>query len=438
MQLPPRWTKLRPHAGQRRYWLSAARFNVAPCGRRSGKTEIAKRRLVRAGLKGTAFADPRFFAGAPVEQQAKRIYWRDLKALVPAWAKAGKPSESELRIDLVNGAEIWVIGFDKPERFEGPSWDGGILDEYANMRRETWGFHVRPALADRGGWCDFIGVPEGRNHYYDLNCDALADTTGEWAVHHWTSAEILPPEEIESARRNLDLLTYDQEFNASFVSFEGRAYYGFTQATHCVAGLAERYDPAAPLVFCFDFNVSPGVACVVQERRLPSGLRGTAVIGEVWIPRHSNTVRVCDRLAEDWKAHRGEVHCYGDYTGDRRQTSQTEGSDWDLIRSALRKTFGDRLRVKVEPNPRERDRVNAFNSRLRSADGLVRLMVDPAAAPHVVKDLDGVRVLEGTTGELDKKSDKELTHISDALGYYVAQEFPVTGDRGARVLELRR
>ena len=39
--------------------------------------------------------------------------------------------------------------------------------EYGNMKLEAWGANVRPALSDRKGWCDLIGVPEGRNHYYD-------------------------------------------------------------------------------------------------------------------------------------------------------------------------------------------------------------------------------------------------------------------------------
>jgi hypothetical protein len=63
-----------------------------------------------------------------------------------------------------------------------------------------------------------------------------------------------------------------------------------------------------------------------------------------------------------------------------------------------------------------------------SGDEVVRMMVDPGAAPHVVRDLEGVRILKGGAGEIDKKSDANLTHISDALGYYVAEVFPVTGE----------
>jgi len=51
--------------------------------------------------------------------------------------------------------------------------------------------------------------------------------------------------------------------------------------------------------------------------------------------------------------------------------------------------------------------------------------VDGAHAPHVVKDLDGVRVIQGGSGEIDKKHDRRLTHVSDALGYYVVTRFPV-------------
>ena len=52
-------------------------------------------------------------------------------------------------------------------------------------------------------------------------------------------------------------------------------------------------------------------------------------------------------------------------------------------------------------------------------------MVDPGKAPHVVDDLEGVRTLEGGSGEIDKKKDSELTHISDGLGYYIEKQFPI-------------
>ena len=432
--LPSRWTQLRAHAEQFRLWTSPYRFKTVPAGRRSGKTELAKRRIVKAALRGTTFEGARFFAAAPTYNQAKRIYWNDLKLLTPRDMLRGRPSESELVINLVNGSSIHVIGMDQPARIEGSPWDGGVLDEFGNMKPETWGANVRPALADRNGWCWLIGVPEGRNHYYDVDHRARADTSGEWSSFHWKSSDILPPEEVAAARRDLDELTFQQEYEGSFINFEGRAYYPFQEATHCAS---LRYDKTQPLALCFDFNVEPGVAVVCQEQKLPGQFTldargekqpvfGTGVIGEVHIPRNSNTPAVCRKIIADWGTHEGKVRLYGDATGGARGSARVQGSDWDLVRTELRATFGDRADYRVPlANPPERARINAMNSRLKSGDGTIHLMVDAAKAPNVVRDLEGVRLLAGGSGEIDKKADGRLTHLTDALGYYIVKEFPV-------------
>lgn len=439
----PRWTPLRPHPEQHAYYRSAARFNVVPAGRRSGKTELAKRRLVRAAVvRSLAGGGPngpggRYFAAAPTRDQARRIYWDDLKALVPKSFLSGPPRETELLIPLRNQVEIQVLGLDKPERIEGSPWDGGILDEFADLRPEVWSRHVRPALSDRRGWCDLIGVPEGRNHFYDRYREALLDKSGEWAVFHWPSADILPPEEIAGARRDLDPLTFQQEYEAGFVNFAGRAYYCFRQETHVVQGLV--YDAGEPLIICLDFNVSPGVAVIAQEQYLPGiadhdgrPVHGTGVIGEAHIPRNSNTPAVCRRIAADFPDHLGPVWVYGDASGGAGGSAKVAGSDWDLVRRVLGDQYGGQLEIRVpRRNPPERVRVNAVNSRLRSADGLVRMVIDGQAAPRLVEDLDGVRLLEGGSGELDKRRDPHLSHLSDALGYYVAAEFPLDEDEEA-------
>lgn len=415
---------MRYHPVQQAYLTSPHRFNTLPCGRRSGKTELAKRKLVIRANKIGISTDRRYFAAAPTREQAKRIYWDDLKRLVPPVSidPMHPPSETDLRIRFVNGSEIWVLGLDKPERIEGSPWDGGILDEFGNMPARAWGAHVRPALSDRGGWCDLIGVPEGRNHYYEVDQAAQAMMTefgaaSEWGAYHWVSADILPAAEIEAARRDLDELTFKQEYEASFVSFEGQAYYPFDRAKH--VGVMS-YDPRLPLAFCFDFNVQPGVAAVCQQTILPNGMFGIAVIGEVHIPRNSNTPAVCRKLIADWSGHEGMVTCYGDATGGARGSAKVMGSDWDLIEAELRPVFGARLGFAVPAaNPPERSRINAVNSMLLTTDGAVRMMVDGRRAPNVVRDFEGVRLLKGGSGEIDKKADPELSHVSDSIGYHV-------------------
>jgi hypothetical protein len=377
------------------------------------------------------------FVAAPTRDQVKRIYWNDLKLMIPPRFIVGRPNESQLSIKIVNGAEIWCLGMDKPERAEGTPWDYGILDEYGNMKKETWPAHIRAALSDRKGGCDFIGVPEGRNHYYDTYKEgqsraAWADSKGVprvWDTFHWVSADILDPEEIAEARRDLDELTFSQEYEASFVNFTGRAYWAFMEANNC--GRLD-YKKGGRLDFCFDFNVEPGIAMVLQEQWLPQRVSGgdkewgDGVIGEVYIPRGSNTMRVCDKLIDDWGDHEGPIYCYGDYTGGARGTASVLGSDWELIKRKLWGHYGDdRVFFRLKVNPRERDRVNSVNSRCLTIDRRVRLMVDPSKAPKTVKDFEGVTLIEGGSGEIDKKTNPELSHLTDAYGYRTWYEYPV-------------
>jgi hypothetical protein len=422
-----RWFPLDPVGEQLRLLESTARFAVVAAGRRSGKTERAKRRLVHKAAMSQLPGGGNFVACAPTRDQAKRIFWDDLVELAKTYPGGERGwivdhvAISELTIHLHNGSRIMVVGLDKPHRLEGIPIDGAVLDEYAECKPQAWTQTLRPALStrDRPGWCWFTGRPKGRNHFYELFRDA--STREDWDAFHWHSAEVLPEAEIESAKRDLDELMFRQEYEADFVNFEGLAYYCFDPSKH-LRELA--YDPQLPLVFCFDFNVDPGVAVVVQDQ--PKH-QATCVIGEVYIRRNSTTPAVCRKLVDDWQHHRGPVELYGDATGASRRTSATEGSDWELIRQHLRGTFADLRNRVARSNPRERDRVNSVNARLLSAAGDVGLLVDPSKAPNVVRDLEGVTILPGSAGELDKRTNPELTHLTDALGYFIHAKHPLGG-----------
>ena len=379
VSLPRRWYRLTPHPEQIRLVKSKARFKVVAAGRRSGKSERAKRALVRAAMSGESkFDKPNYFAAAPTWIQAKRIFWQDLNDFIPK-NRITKTSESELWIRLTNGAEVHVVSLDKPERIEGSPWDGGIITEVGNIKASAWSEHVRPALSDRKAWCWLEGVPEGRNHYYDYFKRGKNPEYPDWESFHWLSADILSADEIASAKRELDELVYQQEYEASFITFQGRAYYAFGDKN--IEQVRKLYNPNDDLIFCFDFNISPGIAAVIQERDC-----GTCIIGQVHIPRNSTTPAVCSRLAADWGEHKGRVLVYGDATGGSGGTTSVRGSDWDLVREVLGETF-DNIAFRVpRGNPRERVRVNAVNSRCKNAIGEHRVFVDPVCADKPLDD----------------------------------------------------
>lgn len=441
-----RWYRLREHAEQRALWESPARFRVAACGRRSGKSELAKRQGVKRAIAQSPYPDFRVLFGGPTYQQAKRVFWSDVKKLVPRWALLGQDprkaiSEGELTIKLRSGAEIIVTGLDAPMRVEGSPLDFVVVDESADVKESAWLEHIRPGLSERGGEAWLIGTPDGRNWFWQAAQKAHEDDSGLWSFHTWPSSTVLAPAEIELARAELDERTFAQEFEASFLDPTGQVYYPFRRELHAVERL--EYDPSLPLVLCFDFNVAPGICVVAQERQYRGSNPGvdvtkpvTCVIDEVWIPTDSNTGRVCAEIIARYGNHLGDVLCYGDASGGARHTSQVHGSDWTIIEKSFRPIFGQprtrpgrgdfETRIK-NCNPRERVRVNAVNSRLQSADGAIHLLVDPRCV-HAIQDFEGVVYRQGTS-EIDKKGSPTLTHLTDALGYHLDYEYPVYDNR---------
>lgn len=426
------WKTLRYHPEQHRFWVCTARYQVVCAGRRSGKTAIAKRKLIRAALIYAATHDGKFVFAAPTRDQAKRIYWEDAKRMVPR-AFIDKISETDLTLTLITGTRICIVGLDKPQRIEGEPLDGIVIDEVDEVKPSAWHSSIRPALSTPGrppGWVIFIGRPKGRRLLYELFSKARTGEDPEWAGFRWKSSDIVDPHEIEQARRDLDARMYAQEYDADFISFEGRIYHSFNAALHAAERLP--YFPDQPLMLCFDFNVKPGVAEVVQEQRYwgrNPKVAGeiTASIGEVWIPDDSNTLKVCRKLIEDWGKHRGEVLVYGDATGGARGTAAVDGSDWVLIERELRRVFGARLSMRVGmSNPPERVRVNCVNSRLLNADGIARWLFDPERCPRLVDDMDSVVAQVGSAGEIEKKKYPMLTHCSDSVGYMAEKRYPIT------------
>jgi hypothetical protein len=405
----PRWVELRPHSDQIRLWHDQTRFKLVPSGRRSGKTEMAKRRLVEHLFRRTWHGQPgRYFAAAPTDEQARRIYWEDLKALVPQkWTRS--VSETHLRIVTTQGAQLWVVGLEVPQRIEGSPWDGCVIDELANCRPRMWDAHVRPALADRRGWAWLIGVPDmdapGQMDYEKLVHLAQSGAEPEWACFSWPSSDILPADEIESARRMLDPLIFDQEYLGKFVIARGRAFADFDPAVHVTP---TAYDPSLQLCWSLDFNIDPMCSGIIQHDR-----GKVRVIGELSLA-DTDTDSACDAFLETadrrgWDLR--NVAVYGDATGWARDSTSGK-SDWVIVQRRLHNLSA---RHKVpRSNPAIKDTINAVRAILRPADGASRLSIDPCCV-RLIEDLRSA-VWPGNT---------DAQHALAWFRYFIEREYSI-------------
>jgi hypothetical protein len=413
---PPQWT----------VFGCDQRFRVLVAGRRFGKTYLALVELIQAAWGPGRLA----WYVAPTYKQAKRIAWKPLKEMTrPYWS--ARPNETDLRIELTWGGTICLRGADNYDSLRGDGLDFVVLDEYASMAREAWTEVLRPALADRNGKALFISTPKGFNHLHEL-VEGAGDRP-DWKAFQFTTAEggNVSPEELVSAAQELDERTYRQEFEAKFETLGvGRAYYAFDRARNAKIF---PYDPHLALCWSLDFNMNPLCSVLMQVYE-----KGGVVLDELILP-DSNTLAACEeflsRTAEWFTGRPLAVRVYGDSTAEQRHTSASR-TDWQIVKAFFGR-YPERFRATFHvpsANPPVKDRVNCVNAKLRNHAGQCRLVVNPRCKA-LIKDFEQVCWKTDSHGnslvELDK-SDAARTHVSDAVGYLVAREFPMQPLRGER------
>ena len=253
-------TGYRPRPLQAGIHRRLQRFSVLVCHRRFGKTVLCVNELIDHAVRSTR-QRPRFAYIAPLYRQAKQVAWDYLKHYTDAIPDR-KVNETELRVDLPNGARIQLYGADNPDSLRGIYLDGVVLDEYAQMSPHLWGEVIRPALADRKGWAVFIGTPQGHNEFWRKYRAACADEGWYAALFAASETGILPEAELDAARRDMTPEQYEQEFECSFEAAIRGAYYGKAMAEAQRTGRirAVAHDPALPVDTAWDLGVGDPTA----------------------------------------------------------------------------------------------------------------------------------------------------------------------------------
>ena len=203
--------------------VKESRFTVVVAHRRMGKTVSAINQLIHSALICEKDS-PRFAYIAPTYAQCKRIAWDYLlKYTRPLGAVA---NIAELRVDFM-GRRISLYGADNPDSLRGIYLDGVVIDEIGDVNPAIFSEVVRPALADRLGWCMFIGTPKGNNHFKDLR-DRAEKAQDSWKLLEFKASEtnLLNAQELASAKVEMGDDKFLQEFECSFNAAVEGSYYG--------------------------------------------------------------------------------------------------------------------------------------------------------------------------------------------------------------------
>ena len=200
------------------------RFSVIVLHRRAGKTVMAINHMLKASLTNKLL-NPRYAFISPYRLQGKATAWDYIKQFAGK-IPGTKFNESELRCDLPNGARITILGAENDQAIRGISLDGCVFDETQSIKPTIFPEVIRPALADRKGWCIFIGTPKGRNNFYQLYEQAKKNPKWYACTYKASETDILDEEELQAAKDVMSKDLYEQEFECSFQAAITGSYYG--------------------------------------------------------------------------------------------------------------------------------------------------------------------------------------------------------------------
>jgi len=252
--------KYRPRSVFEDFHDRKERWAVIVAHRRCGKTVACINDLiVKALLENKQHAQYAYIA--PFYSQAKSVAWRYLERFSePVLSKA---NQSELWVELINGARIRLFGADNPDALRGNFLDGVVMDEMADMKPSVWGEIIRPLLADRLGWATFIGTPKGHNAFYDIYNEATKKPNWYVKVLRADQTMLLPQSELDDAKATMSDNQYEQEFLCSFEAAILGAYYGqeMRRITDLERITTVDYDPMFPCHTAWDlgFNDSTSI-----------------------------------------------------------------------------------------------------------------------------------------------------------------------------------
>ncbi len=174
-----------------------------------------------------------------------------------------------------------------------------------------------------------------------------------------------------------------------------------------------------------DFNVDP-MAWVLAHKTDDKVFYFDELVIE-----NTTTAKTCEEFCKRYPDHKGKVIINGDASGDNRSCT-SEYTNYVIIKKKMQ-TFGYDAEIKIKAfNPPIKNRVAAFNAKVRNADGEIGLYVSPKCE-KLLYNIYNLRYMEGsskinipTYSQIKQSKElKFLSHPFDAASYLVDFYWPI-------------
>lgn len=204
---------------QRTVAAHPARFKIIRAGRRTGKTKLGAREILREAL---AHPGSMNWWVANTFKNVRRGY-REILRQAPRGLFAKQPpppgTGNDLQLTLTNGSSIEFYSAGNPDAMAGEGVNYVIVDEAALQPSHVWHQIIRPTLMDAHGRALLISTPRGLNWFWEYWNRGAARMDDRYAAWHFTPADNphIDPEEIAELEETLPSKLYRQEVLAEFL-----------------------------------------------------------------------------------------------------------------------------------------------------------------------------------------------------------------------------
>jgi len=268
-------------------------------------------------------------------------------------------------------------------------------------------------------------TPEGFKATYQIFVEQAERGSKKLIKGKTQDNKALPSSFIESLKDLYDekqLLAY---MSGEFVNMKYQSAYRFFDREKHLAKSRVDLNISLKVNLCFDFNVEPYCVAICQDTSVFNQEKQQNII------KHEKSIKVIDEIilkgvksnSFDVVAEiigripkEANIELYGDASGNSHKTSAIS-TDWEIIEQGLEPYFRSVESAVERSNPPIEHRVNTVNYHLRKN----HIEINPHCE-FLINDLEQVSYKEN--GKFDT-SNRMLTHISDAFGYYIYKLFSI-------------
>lgn len=327
-------------------------------------------------------------------------------------------------ITFKNGSEIHFSQLDNPEKFKsmnlhwveieeasqvGDDTINGLLGRLRNTYRQScWdNFHYRlfghTNPESNKGWIYRRFVKKKQENWRLI----IAPTTNNI---------YLPNDYVEGLKAAYDPIYYKINVLGEFGNYNsGLVVKNFSDKN--IKKL--QYLQNIPIHLTCDFNVDPMMWCIAHKDD-----ENVFFFDEI-VVENATTEMCIKEFIRRYPKKDAEIIINGDASGDNRST-QSEFTNYATMRKILKENGYTNFKFQLRSyNPPILNRIAAFNARVQSADGQIRLFVDKDKCPYLIKNIYNLKYKEGTSlidiptfHQIKTDRDKKfLLHIFDAASY---------------------